>query len=177
VRLVEKTPSHVKYLDHIVDIFPNAKILLSVRHPIEVFSSYRRRLRAENELGNDPDWLNISVGTFINQYRDDIETGLKGKSDYPDHVKVIRYEDFVSTPDQSFSEICSFAGVPYERAPLDGKCEALATWKPDPHLARPITKSTKNWQDYMSEKEARRIEQALPDILDALGYGDKHGSS
>jgi len=176
-RLVEKTPSHVQYVDHIFSVFSDAYVLVCVRHPLDVYSSYRRRLQSEQKLGRNPSWLDVSPATFINRYRTAIEAGLKYQAQYPGNVLTVRYEDFVSSPEESFRKMCSFVDIPFEQAPLEGGCEALASWQPDPHLARPITKSTKNWWDYMTSSEAEEIERSLSKVLKDLGYEAKHRSN
>jgi len=45
-RLVEKTPAHVWMLPEVRATFPDAKVISTHRHPLDVFSSYHRRLAA-----------------------------------------------------------------------------------------------------------------------------------
>lgn len=62
-RTLEKAPANIYYLPEIKATFPRAKLLFIYRHPVDVFSSYKRRLKVSNEIGIDQSqlvWLKIS---------------------------------------------------------------------------------------------------------------------
>ena len=49
-RILEKTPAAIYHLPEINATFPCAKKLFIHRHPIDVFTSYRRRLKKSVDL-------------------------------------------------------------------------------------------------------------------------------
>jgi hypothetical protein len=169
-RIVEKTPSHVQYVDQIIRTYPDARILFITRHPVDVFTSHRRRYQVERELGKKAKWLKVAVDDFISTYRLDVEAGLLHADHYPDNVGVISYESFTAFPKREFKRICGFIGAPFVEGPVRERCDSLSSWKPDPHLAKPISPSTKEWSDYATKKEAAVIEEALSELLNQLGY-------
>lgn len=176
-RIVEKTPRHLHYLDHLFTAFPGARVLLVVRHPVDVFSSYRRRLAAEEEKGEGyKAWLDKSIDEFERRYRRDMETGAEQIQKRPERMRAVKYEDFVSNPHEEFRRLCAFVQVPFEGGPLEAECPSLRSWKVDPHLARPIRKNTKDWRDYMTGKEAGEMERRLAGVMERLGY-EKYTSS
>lgn len=165
-RIVEKTPSHINYMERIFFTYPDAKILITIRHPVSVFSSYIRRSLEEP----DESWLRIDKDKFISAYRNDVETALRISFLKRKGCKIVLYEDFVNNPHGVFQETCRFLEEPFEPQSVLGGEESLASWKPDPYLSKPISKETKNWSDYLPESSALLIEEALADLMDKLGY-------
>ena len=173
-RIVEKTPHHLKYVNHIFQVFADARVIVMIRHPLDVFTSYRRRYKAEQKLNDgNPDWFDRTPEDFTHQYRDNLKLIVEAKNKYTNQFRVVKYEDFTSHPENVFRRICSFVEIDFEAGPLKGEHGSLAGYKPDPHLARPITQDTKRWQDYISMDHARYIEQSLLDSLDQFDYQPK----
>jgi hypothetical protein len=169
-RIVEKTPRHLYYIDHIFTAFPEARVLLVIRHPIDVFSSYRRRLAKEEKRKGYKKWLDKSVDNFERRYRRDINIGLKKIQEHPERICAVKYENFVASSHEAFQRLCAFVQVSFEADPLERECASLRSWKVDPNLAKPIRKNTKDWRDYMTRKEAVEIESRLDEIIEKLGY-------
>ena len=46
----------------------------------------------------------------------------------------------------------------------------VAHWEGSSLLYRPVTTTTKNWRDYLSEPDARRVEELLGPELARFGY-------
>jgi hypothetical protein len=166
-RLVEKTPDHLHYVDRAFEAYPEAHVLLLMRHPVEIYSSYRRRAQKQEDS-----WLQLSVSAFIDRYRRDARATENALDQY-ERTCLVRYEDFTEKAEEEFERICSFVDVEYERAPVEGGCDELSDWAPDPYLSRPITPSTKDWRDYLDEEEARKIEDAVAGVMKTFGYDGK----
>lgn len=163
-RNVEKTPNHLLSYQRITSTFPQASILVIVRHPIEVYSSYRKRLKEHPEM----DWLKMSVDEFTRQYQkysavtDDIRR--------LQHSYLLRYEDFVQSPEKSFRSLCEFLGEPFEEAPIKEAEPSLKIEGVNPNLSKKIQKETKVWSNYINEDEAKQIEIALKDVMARYNY-------
>ncbi|CAN5769151.1 hypothetical protein BH10CHL1_BH10CHL1_07900 [soil metagenome] len=173
-RLVEKTPANLTCLPELKATFPQAKVICTCRHPVDVYSSYRRRLLVVQNAGAvDPktiEWLTLSPRQFCNTYRAGLQKALRAYRVAPDDFLLTRYEDFTREPAHWFRRICDFINEPYEAACLQQAAPSLSQWQQDPLLALPIGANTKLWSDYMSESTAILIETALPDIMQAVGY-------
>jgi len=79
-RILEKTPSHIFRLPEMKVTFPKAKYLFIYRHPVEVFSSYKRRFKMSQEeefKSAGGKWLEVSIEKFCKNYRDSIDIALK----------------------------------------------------------------------------------------------------
>ena len=170
-RIVEKTPHHLQHIDRIFDAFADSRVIATLRHPLDVFTSYRRRYQMEKNLANgDPSWFERTPEEFVRSYRNDLKLIGKAKEKYGKRVHVIKYEDFTSKPKRMFEEVCSFMDVDFEPDPLRGEHRSLAGYKPDPYLARPITSETKKWDDYISSEQARYIERSLVGTFEQFDY-------
>jgi len=174
VRIVEKTPAHLGFLPEILATFPHAKLLCLHRHPLEVFSSYRRRLAVAERLPDVPqatrNWLRMSAEVFCRAYREEVWTILRASAKRPAAVLPIRYADFTGDPRRAFREIFEFVGEPFDADVLERGAPALASWTQDPLLAQPVTRNEKDWRSYLDESTAAAIETRLADVMDEIGY-------
>ncbi len=163
-RIVEKTPIHLLNHRRITHTFPQASILIIFRHPIDVYSSYRKRLQEHPEM----DWLKLRVDEFTERYRTYAEAAEELR-DSP-QAYLLRYEDFVNSPEDSFRKICEFLHEPFEEEPIKEDEPSLKIEGINPNLSKKIQEKTKNWADYISADEARTIEAELKDVMEKYNY-------
>jgi hypothetical protein len=170
-RLVEKTPDHLHRLPEILSAFPDARILCMIRHPLDVYSSYRRRLGValKTEPADSPSvrWLQ-SVGptTFCRAYQATIAEAERLAS----RLLLIRYEDFTSAPQDTFARICAFIGEPFSADCVAQRTPGLDSWQQDPLLSGPIKENDKRWFDHIGHAVGRGIEDRLAGPMRRLGY-------
>jgi len=165
-RIVEKSPAHIYHINRIFSTYKDAKIIITIRHPVDVFSSIVRRAKIEP----DKKWLKLSTSNFILKYKRQGTIALKESASRNTNITVVFYEDFVRDPRKEFMRICEFLSEDFESGLLSEGEESLAFWKIDPYLSKPITQKTKNWNDYVSKKDANIIEKNLDDLMTKLGY-------
>lgn len=163
-RIVEKTPIHLLNHRRIMHTFPEGSILIIFRHPIDVYSSYRKRLQEHPEM----DWLKLSVKEFTSQYREyaNAATELENSP----QAYLLRYEDFVHSPKSEFRKICDFLNEPFEELPIREDEPSLKIEGVNPNLSKKIQEKTKDWADYLSEDEAQTIEAELKDVMKKYKY-------
>jgi hypothetical protein len=170
-RIVEKTPDHIHRLPEILSAFPDARILCMIRHPLDVYSSYRRRLgvAVQTEPADSPviRWLQ-SVGplTFSRAY----EATLAEAKRLASPLLLIRYEDFTAAPPDTFAKICDFIGEAFDASCVAQRTPGLDFWRQDPMLSEPIKENDKLWSDYIDHSVGRGIEDRLADTMQKLGY-------
>jgi hypothetical protein len=165
-RLVEKTPSHIKQIDRILSTYKEAKILVIIRHPVHVYTSFVKRAK------NQPDkkWLKIDIHSFIKSYKRTHLITSENLAAHEGRVKCFLYEDFVKNPETEFKLICDFLSEDYQKDAIEGGEESLNFWKPDPFLAKPITPRTKKWSDFISHDQCHFIESKLKNEMENCGY-------
>jgi hypothetical protein len=170
-RIVEKTPDHIHRLPEILSAFPDARILCMIRHPLDVYSSYRRRLGValQTEPADSPSvrWLqSTQPPTFCRAYRATISEAERLAS----RLLLIRYEDFTGAPQDTFARICSFIGEPFDAGCVAQRTPGLDFWQQDPLLSGPIKQNDKLWSDYIDQSVGRGIEDRLADTMRQLNY-------
>lgn len=171
-RIIEKTPSHIFRIPEIQVTFPKAKYLFIYRHPVEVFSSYKRRLKLSKEeeiKSGGGKWLEVSIEEFCQNYRSSIDLALKEQTLNPSKFLTIKYEDLTANPQLTIQSVCDFLGESYEEG-IILESESKTTWKIDPFLGGKVVKQTKKWQEFISETDAQAIENNLSEMMNQLNY-------
>lgn len=172
-RIIEKTPLNLPHIPKIFIAFPKSKILYIYRHPVDVFSSYRKRLQIGLNSGeeiNRDHWLRRAPKCFCKTYRIAIDIALNEVSNRSRSVFLVKYEAFVKQPKEEFSKICEFLGETFEKEAMEEQNPDLSRWKADPHLFGSIVSKTKNWQDFVALGDAKYIEHELESTMRTLGY-------
>ena len=172
-RILEKTPQHIALLPEIKATFPNAKLLYMPRHPIDVYSSYQRRLQESVKLGASADqikWLKLSPISFCRKYFQSTQLALQERQRHPEQFLIVRYEDFTQATETSLRHILDFLGEPYDPQCIPQDTSQQSDWKADPHLFSGIKTQTKSWRDYVTETEAQFIEKRLTPLMNELSY-------
>jgi hypothetical protein len=97
---IEKSPPNIVRTRFLQALFPEAAFLVVVRHPVAVAGATRK-------------WAHASWGSLIRHWVTCHETFL---ADAPmlRRVRILRYEDFVASPDSCLGEIFDWLGLePY----------------------------------------------------------------
>jgi hypothetical protein len=162
-RVVEKTPSHWRYLDVLNDAFPRGRMLYLVRHPLAQYSSYRRRAGMKKSKG----WTQIDPAAFCAQYGHATETVLaRAEAGLP--VEIIRYEDLTQSPEETMRGVFDRLGVPFDPAALEG--DSSIARRREPLLGGPIVEESKDWRAFLTDEEAAGIEARLQPLMRRFGY-------
>lgn len=144
--LVDKTPSYAKSLDVLLsaeDRFENPVYVHLVRHPLAAIDSYVRqrfhKLIPAGELA--PHAAAEAVWATRNANLLALEDRVG-----PERVLRVRFEDLLSNPSETLTDLCGFLGVPFAKALLSpfspgrraggpGDCGILDRDAVDPRLA------------------------------------------
>lgn len=163
-RLIDK-PNNAQFIEHIQLAFPRSRLIYIYRHPIDVYSSYRKRGQIEKT-----GWTQITPQVFCRLYAYSVNKVLKLSEQNSNCIHLVRYEAFTHNPEEQFSLICRFLGEPFEAQATKEERPNLQKYHIDPHLFGDIVTRTKNWTDYIAEEEALLIENKLRDSMHRLGY-------
>ena len=105
-RLVEKTPTNTANLPRLEKAFPDARFLYVHRHPIDVFTSYRRRARDDPQAA----WAaRLSPEDFCTTYAASTYRVLGWVAERA-NLMMVRYEAFTSDPERELRSICGSSG-------------------------------------------------------------------
>ena len=123
---IEKTPSHIFYVEEIVKALPDVRIIELVRDPRDVLASKKVRkhsdwserygqavgARMQTTKGYDP--LRDSLG-----WRAAVRAGGMASARYPEALFRLRYEDLASDSEGMVRRLCEFLGLAFDPAMLD----------------------------------------------------------
>lgn len=165
-RLVEKTPTNTPHLGALAGAFPCARFLYIHRHPVDVYSSFRRRAEVDPDAG----WARLDLEEFCHVYTAGARRALGWRAAGHGNLLLVRYEALTTTPAQTFAEVCDFLGEPPVPEAVEEPAPDPDHWPVDPHLWGEIVPRTKRWQDFLSRQEAAALQERLAPTMTALGY-------
>lgn len=172
-RGLEKTPRHVFHLDRVFECFPRARVVIAIRHPVDVLSSLRKRRRASEAAGRWPrrgGWQHFGPDELANAWRAIAEIALERTADGEERCFLVRYETLTSEPEATLRALCAFAGEPFEAEAMLGEVAGATAAGGAPDNRGPIAPNPGRWDEWLPEDEARTLEDSLADVLPRLGY-------
>lgn len=163
---IDKTPRYYHILDYLSNIFPKAKFIVLLRHPLDIFVSLRDTFCG----GNDQATFKRSGDSVIGAQK--IAQFLKKPVE---HRKLVRYEDLVSNPNKIISDLCSFLDIKYEPNMINyGKFKHENGLFGDPKINKnksPHSKSVGKWQSKLNVNTRNLLVQKItPQVIADLGY-------
>lgn len=166
-RLAEKTPAHVRHLDHIFECFPNAKVLACLRDPIEIVASHRKRLENELSLGKDKNdsslgWLKKSVDEYFG-YFSFIEKKLKDAERRSGNIKRVSYSQITQQPDY-LASVFDFLDEGIEATNRNTSVSNDRSLDWDPLLSSSPQTNTIDINQYLSNSELARCKKVASDV-------------
>ena len=165
-RLVEKTPTNVPHLARLTAAFPQARLLYVHRHPVDVYSSYRRRAAVDPGGG----WADLDVQTFAERWTASTAAVLSWLDSGRTNLLLVPYESFVTDPATAFAAICAHLGEPYEAQAIEEHRPDAHRWPVDPQLWGAIVPRTKEWREHISTGDAARVQSLTGPVMRRLGY-------
>ncbi|HEX6034807.1 MAG TPA: sulfotransferase [Anaerolineales bacterium] len=122
----EKTPAHFRYVETLLNWFPEAKIIHMMRDPRGIFVSEWRRRQKEaqsfpyQQLKRLPILMKLVIllQTTIT-WREGARRCQENQKKYPLNYYTQRFEDLVSEPERQVQEMCAFIGVPFQPSMLE----------------------------------------------------------
>ncbi len=167
----EKTPGHVLWLPQIRALFPNARVVATVRDPRDVLVSYDERW---NHGRGDTDFLMKSAA----QVKHYLAHLLYQSVFPPEQVCRVKYESLVSQPSVVLEEVCRFLQLDFEPGMLEfyrqqEKAErSTSDAKHHELLSKPATTERINrYVQKFRPAQCALIERFLHEEMNVLGYG------
>lgn len=105
--LVDKHPYHTVHLPLLVKLFPQAKYLLSLRHPLDVVLSC---FQTDFELNNENFFL-VTMKDIVTRYISVFSLFERYQAKYNVDINVVKYEHLIESFDESIDEIFKFIGL------------------------------------------------------------------
>jgi hypothetical protein len=102
--LLEKSPPNLIRSRFLQALFPDSRMVMILRHPIAVAAATRRFGRKRRT------WRRMSYSSLVEHWLHCHELMLEDAGSI-DHMLVMRYEEFVSSPDERLADVYRFLGL------------------------------------------------------------------
>lgn len=108
----EKTPENIYYLSTIRKVCPQAKVILIVRHPLDVICSLLKSFQKSSVSRS------YSASRLLQKAAIFVKRGLLAIKQlerlFPDKAYIVYYEQLVKNPQKELKQLCQFLQVNYE---------------------------------------------------------------
>lgn len=118
---LEKTPSHIFWIDRILAAMPDARIIEMVRDPRDILASkmvrknsdwadrYGEYVGSQMKIIGGWDPLRDSLA-----WRAAVRAGDEAIRKYPNSIRRVRYRDLASNPESQVRQLCDYLGLAFE---------------------------------------------------------------
>lgn len=172
--IIDKNPDYTFYVEPLMQLFPNAKFVVSMRDYRSVVSSYKHHQGKRIESCTLNAFLWNKFNTEIARLRDL----------YPNKILILRYEDLVQDTEKIIRQSCNFLQIPFQEAMLtphqnlEKQAQTLQNTevtardkKKIGELTKPINTSHLNaWKTRLTESEINTIETLCAQTGKLFGY-------
>lgn len=171
-RLVDKNPLNMLRLPVIQRLFPNAPIILAVRHPCDVLlSCFMQHFRAPHFVMLCADLQSLADG-----YRRSFDFWYGQAALLSPHVFEIRYESFVADFERSVRDMAEFLRLPWHEAMLapaeHARAKGYISTPSYAQVVQPVNqKAVGRWRAY--ERHLAPVIPQLQTWLQRWGYSDR----
>lgn len=175
--IIDKNPFYTLQMDKIIKIFPNAKFIALIRN----YNAYTLSInQSSNPLFKKKSFF--YNGLVWNMYLDVI---LKFQNLYPEKIKIVKYEDFVTNKDSCIEHMIDYFGISYsekifnyEKTMQQKIQEMDDTEKNNPRLYKRISDLTtsinndrlNSWKKELEIKDIKKLDFICSRIGEKMNY-------
>ncbi|MFC4558008.1 sulfotransferase family protein [Virgibacillus kekensis] len=162
-RIVEKSVEHGEFAADLQKMYPHAKFVHIIRNPYSNLVSIRKYIGR-----NKFPFLRDPVNALYNSYY-----YLEKNQRIIDNYFVIRYEDLLTKPDETISEIAEFLGIPnqnslYQPSSLGGNWAGNSTNNVE--FKGISAKNINSWKTNITDIEIKLVNKLFSQILSKYNY-------
>ena len=120
----DQTPRYILYIDEILKLYPDARVINMIRDPRAVLLSQKNKWK-RRWMGYKNFPLKESIRTKINYHPITISmiwnASVRSVSRFVDHprVLVVKYENIIADSEAEVSKVCDFLGVSFHKEMLE----------------------------------------------------------
>ena len=167
---LDKTPRYYLIIDDLVELFPKAKFIVILRHPLAVLNSIIKT------------WVKDDLKR-LGLFKDDLLLAPKvlvaAGNKYSDKICAFKYEDLVKNPEMILGKVCNYIGIQYCET-MSEYSKRLPDWKlGDPigihKSSRPFTDSLLSWKKEFAPPQLKLlahsyVEELGQGVIEEMGY-------
>ncbi len=130
--LGEKTPTHLYYVPTLLEWFPRAKVIQTMRDPRAIIVSKLKKVNRKTSRDGFLKRLDENSRRMMEPFADPLEVAHTGKAwldaahldekyarDFPEQYRLLRFEDLIADPKANVNSLCEWLEIPYEAAMLE----------------------------------------------------------
>lgn len=165
----EKTPAHFRYIDTLLEWFPEAHVLFAIRDPRSAVASLQAL---------DVDWAQQSLSHHVRQWADAASIARRWQSH--EQVTLVRYEDLVADTQAVLNDVFSnLFGRPF--APdllMERQLRTDSRLENGSLLSDSAVSGDRVdvWRERLSHQEVAVVERRCSDDMAAFGYESEKGT-
>ncbi len=150
--LIDKSPLYLNKVPHIMRLFPKARFILALRHPLDVIlSCYITNFRLNSGMSNF-----LSLDTSAEMYNLSLSNWRNCVEVFKPDVFEIRYENLIVDSESAIRPLIEWLGLDWQRGILDHQTTALArgtiTTASYAQVTEPIYQRSKGrWERYRDQ--------------------------
>jgi hypothetical protein len=162
--ILEKSPSHIRHINEIMRIFPEAKVVWIVRDGRACVASLKGLC-----------WASNNIETLSTQWVRNIAFGRYAEKRWPDRIIRVRYEELVTNPIPTLKKLHDVLDVPFEKNETDSEIRVLTVpsweWEWKKKVYDPMDQSRLlAWQKTLLSDEIYKATQIMWLTLKQIGY-------
>lgn len=166
------TPRDIFHSERILQDFPNAKIVVCLRHPKDFVASYKNRYRTtyqNNRLRLKDVYHPVSA---IALWYSTLKRAKKIAGERPNNVFILKYEDLVMESKDAVQRLCAFLDVEFRESMLGVKSENSSF--DSQATAGIFSTSVGQGEQWLSKKEVSLVEFIMAfGVAGHFGYGTR----
>lgn len=167
---IDHTPTHIKFVDRLLKIFPDARFIHIVRDGRAVASSLQQLTWGPNTTYKAAEWWSrmVCMGATA-----EIRYG-------PSRIMRVRYEDVVLEPEKTMREVCKFAGIEFRDFMIEGGGFIVPPYTKRQHSlvgSRPDCRRATEWKTKLTPREIELFEYRSGDVLKYFDYELMYGGA
>lgn len=162
----DKTTGNALYFEWLGERFPDSRFVHILRDPRAVCMS--RAVQIFNSGG---------LPGAARHWRSRVAAARAAAATLGDRLLEVRYERLVTNPEDELERLCTFVGIPFDRAMLDyGHSGAvLPQHAQDVHAREPLRTDLRRWRQELSRDDISVIETIAGELMDEVGYSRELG--
>lgn len=166
-----QVPRDLFDLEKIFALYPDAKVIISIRHVLDYLTSYRdkwMRSQRENHVENVERLRRLyhPVVTSL-LWKSSIKSVTAAADRWGDRVLISKYEDLVEDPEAHIARLCDFVGESYEPGMMANVANNSSREIAENGIFR---SSVGRWQDSLSTAEIASVQMLCRREMQQFAY-------
>jgi len=166
--LIDKMPLNTIHIPLISMLFPTAKFIVNIRHPLDViYSNFQQNYAINNEMG-----FLITLKGIANRYKQVFSFYDRLVKNLNLNIFYMKYEDLVLDIDTEYSKLLEYLSLPessnYKNFPEYAKTKVINTSSKNQVSQSLYTSSLFKWKNY--EVQLNEIEPIVSGYIKKFGY-------